>query len=249
MKNSVLSLTLVVAGVAAQAQSPAQTATEVERLDTVTVGLLRDPGIIRYAQINALLSGLHKHGEGLFRMDFKLGSRDPAKPLVEPKLAVQSNERALPVPISAEGLLSLPLLPPAEARDADLASNQPKDSIAVTGTIHLTTPPEALDMGTVRRIVRVAHILRSELLPWYLRWLFPQIEGVRICSKSPDWQLAWPEDGQMLAVPLSADPRTPTTSKGGSSKPCTSLTGREGWPDAARLLAPADAELSVRLRQ
>jgi len=226
------------------------TAQVTEQLDTVNVGLMRDPGIIPYGGINAVLSGFQRYGEGLFRMEFKLKPKDPAKPFPNaPKLALQSTERYLPIAVAADGTFELPVLPAAEAKDADLASNQSKGTLAVQGTVRLSTPAPALDMATVRRIVRVAHKLRSELLPWYARWLFPQIEGVRICSAQPQWQLAWPEQGQMVAIPLMADAkdRDPNTPKGQNSKPCTSLSGQETWPDDARLIAPADAELTVRL--
>ena len=117
------------------------------------------------------------------------------------------------------------------------------------GKLQLTTPPGALDLATVRRIVAVGKTLRSELLPWYARWLFPQVEGVRICSAAPAWELEWREQGQLLGLPLKAEPgdRDPETKKGATSRPCTTLTGQENWPDAARLIAPAGTTLSVRL--
>lgn len=239
------------ASLTAPLAAPLAVAQVTEQLDTVQVGLLRDPGIIPYGQINALLSGFQRHGEGLFRMAFKLKPKDPARPFpTAPKLALQTTERYLPIVMAADGTFELPVLPAAEAKDADLASNQSKGMLAVQGTVELTTPASALDMATVRRIVRVAHKLRSELLPWYARWLFPQIEGVRICSAQPQWQLAWPEQGQLVGIPLTADPldSDPNTPKGQTIKPCTSLNGQEQWPDEARLVAPADAKLTVRLR-
>ena len=244
-------LTKLIAAMALTLSTAAQAqALVIEQLDTVNVDLMRDPGIIPYNGINGLLSGFQRYGEGLFRMEFKLKPRDPAKPFpIAPKLALQSPERYLPIAVAANGTFELPLLPAAEARDADLASNQAKGTLAVQGTVQLTTPASALDMATVRRIVRVANKLRSELLPWYARWLFPQIEGVRICSAQPQWQLAWPEQGQWVGIPLTIDPkdRDPNTPEGKASKPCTSLGGQEQWPDEARLIAPADAALTVRL--
>ena len=244
LKKLFAALALTLAATA-QAQAPV-----IEQLDTVNVGLMRDPGIIPYGGINVLLSGLQRYGDGLFRIAFKLKPKDPAKPFpIAPKLALQSTERYLPIAVAADGAFDLPVLPAAEAKDADLASNQAKGTLAVQGTVLLTTPASALDMATVRRIVRVANSLRSEFLPWYARWLFPQIEGVRICSAQPQWQLAWPEQGQMVAIPLSADlrDRDPNTPRGQISKPCTSLSGQESWSDEARLIAPTDAELTVRL--
>jgi len=254
MKTRLTSLPAALAmAIAATLNAPPANAQVTEQLDAVNVGLMRDPGIIPYGGINVVLSGFQRYGEGLFRMELKLKPKDPAKPFATaPKLALQSTERYLPIAVAADGTFELPVLPAAEAKDADLASNQSKGTLAVQGTVKLTTPANALDMATVRRIVRVAHQLRSELLPWYARWLFPQIQGVRICSAQPQWQLAWPEQGQMVGIPLTADakdrdPDSPNTPQGQASKSCTSLSGQEAWPDEARLIAPADAKLSVRL--
>jgi len=227
---------------------PPEAASAPAQLEAVQVEMVRDPAAMPYARMNELLQGLKKHGQGLFAMDFRLAQK-PSTPKRTPRLAVAYDEGYLPVAINAEGRFELPLLPPEQARNAELASNLPRGSVSLNGRIRLTTPPEQLTMGQVRRIMATAGTLRSELLPWYLRWMFPQIGGVRICSTEPRWELEWRENGQLLGLPLSADPkdRDPDVRKGEKSPPCTTLTGAESWPDAARLVAPADARLSVRL--
>ncbi|MET0517579.1 MAG: hypothetical protein ABW005_01970 [Burkholderiaceae bacterium] len=238
---------LVLGGTAARADEPPA----VTRLDNVEVPMQRDTAMLPYARFNEFLTVLKKHGDGLVRMDFRLRPAKPDQPLKNPKLAVASEERYIPVAVDAEGGFELPLLPPEQARGADLATNVPKGQLRVQGTLNLTMTADQLDMATVRRLMAVSHKLRSELLPWYLRWLFPQVEGVRICSAQPQWQLQWREQGQLLGLPLGADPqdRDPEADKGATSKPCTTLSGQEAWPDEARLVAPADARLSVRFRR
>ncbi|WP_397535994.1 hypothetical protein [Roseateles sp.] len=246
---SLACLSALMAGTAlAQTAAPTEAA-EVQKLDEVTVGLVKDPAMLPYARMNELLGQLARVGQGLFRMDFKLSAKDPARPLQSPKLAVLTDERNLPIKPDAEGRFELPVLPTAEAKTAELATNQPKGSLAITGQLHLTVPADKLDMATVRRVMAVAKQARNELLPWYLRWLFPQVGGVRVCSTQPRWELEWREAGQLLSVPLSADAkdRDPNAPAGKPGNPCATLTGEESWPDAARLVAPADARLSVRL--
>ena len=53
----------------------------------------------------------------------------------------------------------------------------------------------------------------------------------------------------MWAVPLTANPGDQETNASAQepARVCTSLSGEERWPDAARLVAPADTRLSVRL--
>ncbi len=233
---------LLLAACAAHAQT--------EVLPAVRTELKRDKGVLPYANINSFLAKLGQHGDGLFRMDFKVNTRKTALPVADIRMAVRSDDADHPIKLDGEGRFDLPLLTEAEARTADLATNVAKGQLSVNGSIELTVPPEQLDMAKVRQIVRVARTLREELLPWYLRWLFPRIEAVRICSATPTWELEWRENGQLLGLPLpqAANERDPHAKKDDSSRPCTLLTGQERWPDAARLLAPAGTMLSVRLQ-
>ena len=219
-----------------------------EVLPTVTTALKRDGSALPYGRINELLSKLQQHGEGLFRMDFKVDTAKTRVPLPDVRLAVRSDDADYPIKLDGEGGFALPVLPAAEAKTADLATNVAKGQLSVQGTIELTVLPDQLTMAKVRQVMRVARTLREELLPFYLRWLFPRIEGVRVCSDTPAWELEWRESGQLLGLPLPANERDPQARKGEKSRPCTLLTGQESWPDAARLLAPDGSKLSVKLQ-
>jgi len=221
-----------------------------EVLPTVTTELKRDGSALPYARINDFIGKLAKHGEGLFRMDFKVDTEKTKLPLNTIRMAVRSDDADYPIKLDADGGFALPLLPEAEAKTADLATNAGKGQMAVRGSIELTTPPEELTMAKVRQITRVARTLREELLPWYLRWLFPRIEAVRVCSATPTWELEWRENGQLLGLPLpqASGERDPDAKKGEKGRPCALLTGQENWPDAARLLPPAGSKLSVKLQ-
>jgi hypothetical protein len=233
---------LLLAATAANAQN--------EVLPPVQTDLKRDKGVLPYKNINTFLTKLSKHGEGLFRMDFKVDAEKTAMPVADVRMAVRSDDADYPIKLDSEGRFDLPLLPEAEAQTADLATNVAKNKLSVSGSIELTVPPEQLDMAEVRQIVRVARTLREELLPWYLRWLFPRIDAVRVCSATPTWELEWRENGQLLGLPLpqATGERDPHAKKGEKGRPCTLLTGQESWPDAARLLAPASSQLTVKLQ-
>lgn len=235
-----------------QAQ-PAPAASAPESLPPVSVALKRDPEALPYAKINDFLGKLERHGEGLFRMDFHIDSAKTQAPVSAIRMAVRSDEADHPIAIDTEGRFKLPVLSADEARTADISSNQGKGQLTLSGEIELNTQPAELDMAKVRQIVRVAQLLRTELLPWYLRWLFPQIDGVRVCSAAPTWELEWREAGQLLGLPLPPDAKekdslSAAAAKAGTPRACTVLTGQERYPDGARLLAPADARLSVKLR-
>lgn len=241
--NIAVALTL-----AAAAAGAAPTAA-VEQLDTVAVqGTKRDPSLLAYGRLNELLIILQRYSEGLVRADFQIGPADKSKPLVNPRVTIETDERSFPIALDAEHRFHPPVLPPEQARNAELATNQPKGSVSLRVQLELTPTPEQLDMATVRRIVGVAHRLRSEGLPWYLRWAIPQVHGVRICSAAPQWELEWREQGQLLGLPLTADAkdRDPEAKRGEPGRPCTTLTGQEQWPDGARLVAPSGTKLSVR---
>jgi len=237
---------LVLAGVATA------TAAEPEVLPPVQVALKRAPHVLPYARINSVLAQLKQHGEGLFRLDFRVDTEKTTLPLADVHLAVRSEEADHPIAIDSQGRFELPLLPEAEASTADIATNarDGQNKLVISGRIELTTAPEQLTMARVRQAMRVARTLREELLPWYLRWLFPRIEAVRVCSATPTWELEWRENGQLLGLPLpqATGERDPDAKKGEKGRPCALLTGQESWPDAARLLPPAGSKLSVKLQ-
>lgn len=251
-----LACALACAGNVVHAQDVAPQQNEV--LDAVSVNMKRDGSIRPYGQMNEVLSMLQRYGQGLFRLEFKLEAKDPKLPLPQTlKLAVMHADAYIPIPIQADGTLELPVLPKEQAKDAEIASNLPKGTAKMSGKLLLTVKPAQLDMAMVRKIMKTARTMRSEILPWYLRWAFPQVEGVRICSAQASWELEWPNTataGQLLSVPLSADPKDFDPDESGASKKspaarrqCTTLSGEERWPDSARLVAPLDASLSVRL--
>lgn len=238
---------LLLAAATAHAQPAAAEPTAT--LPTVTTQLKRDSGVLPYGQLNTLLAKMARHGEGLFRMDFKVDTEKTRMALADIRMAVRSDEADHPIKIdTTHGGFDLPVLPEAEAKTADLATNVGKGQMAIRGSVELTVPPEQLTMGKVRQILRVARTLREEILPWYTRWLFPRIQAVRVCSATPTWELEWRENGQLLGLPLPATPgeRVPGANKG-EWLACTLLTGQEGWPDAARLLPPPGTKLGIKL--
>ncbi|MFX7887134.1 hypothetical protein ABTK21_19695, partial [Acinetobacter baumannii] len=57
--------------------------TPTESLPAVKTELKRDADVLPYGRINELLSKLREHGEGLFRMDFKVNIEKTKLPLAE----------------------------------------------------------------------------------------------------------------------------------------------------------------------
>lgn len=218
-------------------------------LPPVSTELKRNKDALPYKQINEFLTKLDRHGEGLFRMDFKVDTARTTLPLEQLRMVVRSDDADHPIQLDAKGGFKLPLLPEAEGKTADLATNaRPEQKVAIAGSLELNPKADSLTMAKVRQIVRVGFKLRDELLPWYLRWLFPRIEGVRVCAATPAMELEWRENGQLLGLPLPVGERDPKAKKGSTGRACALLSGQERWPDDARLVAPADAELSVKLQ-
>lgn len=218
-------------------------------LPPVSTELKRNKDALPYKQINEFLTKLDRHGEGLFRMDFKVDTARTTLPLEQLRMVVRSDDADHPILLDAKGGFKLPLLPEAEGKTADLATNaRPEQKVAIAGSLELNPKADSLAMAKVRQIVRVGFKLRDELLPWYLRWLFPRIEGVRVCAATPAMELEWRENGQLLGLPLPVGERDPKAKKGSTGRACALITGQERWPDDARLVAPADAELSVKLQ-
>lgn len=231
--------------------APATAASAPEQLDTVKVQMVKDPSILPYEQMNKVLTKLQKVGEGLVRLEFKLKHKDPNYSGPAPKLALISEENYLPIRMDSAGKFALPILPADEAKNADLATNMPKGTMSFSGQLEINVKPEDLDMGMVRRMMRVGNSLRSEMLPFYLRWLAPQLEAIRICSPRPEWELNWRENGQLMGLPLQMDAKAREPAPAKDDKRfvdyrCTLLTGQERWPDSAKLITPEGSKLGVQ---
>lgn len=246
-----LGLALLLSASAFAQTPPAPAASAPTQLETVQVQMVKDPAALPYEQMNKVLSKLQKFGEGLVRLDFKLKHKDPNYSGPAPKLALISEENYLPIRMDSEGKFALPILPPEEAKNADLATNMPKGSLSISGQLEINVKPEDLDMGMVRRMMKIGHSLRTEMLPFYLRWLMPQIEAIKICSPRPEWELNWRENGQLMGLPLQMDAKArqpaPKDDKVLADYRCTLLSGQERWPDSAKLIAPEGSKLSVQL--
>lgn len=246
-----VALILVARTSAAQTSAAASDAAPMA-LPTVQSEMTRGT-FLPYGRLNDLLLGLRTHGEGLFAPSLKLRAAKEYAALPEGfKLALMDDERTIPIPVAPDGSFDLPIFPPAEAKSMELGGNLRKGETSLVLSVDLTTPADQLDLRTVRRIVLVGQRLRAELLPWYVRWLFPQIDGVMACSDRPQWQLGWVEQGQRLVLPLQADADTRElyTPRGQASRPCTVLSGQENLPETARLEFPADGNtrLHIKLR-
>lgn len=237
---------------ATAAPAVAASASAPVALPTVQSEITRG-NFIPYARLNELLIKLRVHGEGLFAPSFKLRPTKEGETMPpNVRLVLMDDERTLPIPIAEDGSFELPTFPQDQAKSMEFGGNVRKGHSAIALRVDLTTPPDQLDLYTVRRIVQVGQRLRSELLPWYLRWLFPQMEGVVVCSDRPDWRLTWTENGQPLELPLPVDPqsRDPYAAKNAPSRPCTALTGQENLPGAAKLKPPSEGPtfLYIKLR-
>ena len=219
------------------------------RLETVTVARSGKTAVMKYGGLNRALSGVQEYGEGLFRFEFRLLSAKEGKPLASPELALSHADFYRTLPVRADGLVVLPILPPDKAGETELVTNQPHDSVSLHGTLLPAMQPDQVDLATVRRMVRLAERMRSELLPWYARLFFPRMGGLRVCSAKPGWDLQWrDENGQLWALPVpeAADEKDPLATPPDSSRACMILTGKENWPDSARLAAPAGTTLSIK---
>ncbi len=219
-------------------------------LPPVHTELKRDGTVLPYRQLNEVLTKLRLHGRNLFRMDFRVDPERTKVPLADVRIAVRTDDKDYPLSIDPQGLIQLPILPEAEAKTADFATNTPKGHLKAKISLELNLAPEQLTMGKVREIVALGRTLREELLPWAVRWLVPSIEGVRVCSPTPTWELEWPEGSQLmgLALPVTAGERDAQDANSPRPRPCALLTGQESWPDSARLLPPENTHLSVKLR-
>ena len=124
----------------------------------------------------------------------RAGTDKTTVPLPDLRMVVRSDEADHPIRIDGEGRIDLPLLPEAEAKTADLATNAGKGKLAIRGSIELTTPPEQLTMGALLAVSASAFLVVKIVGAGYLVYL-----GIKQWRSTP------------LRLDASASTNQPTT--------------------------------------
>lgn len=166
---------------AINAQPQAGSADAPGAMQTVEVSGVRDPAMLPYPKAYELLSALDSAGGRHVAMRFRVLGAKSGQPVPGLVITLKSASVEERLPISPEGLLSLPLNKTAYAEGAELTTNRRKGSLKLGVSLTPRLPDDGVSYGYLRESIKLAQGARRELLPWYLRLVTPNVGGIGLC--------------------------------------------------------------------
>jgi len=162
-------------------QAQETSAAAPDAMQTVEVTGVRDPAMLPYPKAYELLSALDSASGQHVAMRFRVLGAKTGQPVPGLVITLKSASVDERLPISPEGLLSLPLNKTAYAEGAELTTNRRKGSLKLGVSLTPRLPDDGVSYGYLRESIKLARDARRELLPWYLRLVTPNVGGVGLC--------------------------------------------------------------------
>jgi hypothetical protein len=165
----------------ASVQPQAGSADAPDAMQTVEVTGVRDPAMLPYPKAYELLSALDSASGQHVAMRFRVLGAKTGQPVPGLVITLKSASVDERLPISPEGLLSLPLNKTAYDEGGELTSNRRKGTLKLGVSLTPRLPDDGVSYGYLRESIKLAREARRELLPWYLRLVTPDVGGVGLC--------------------------------------------------------------------
>lgn len=184
-----LSMALALPAVYAQTDPVAAPAAAPEEVATVQVKGVRDPEIMPYKDAYEFMTKLLASGGGRVETVVRVISEKTRKPIPGLEVTLQGDNTFQKVPVTAEGMVTMPISEQALADKAEFVSNQKKGTIRTELTLLPKLPAERMTYADILASIEAAQRVRKELIPWYLRIFTPSIKAVAICYPDKSQQV------------------------------------------------------------
>ena len=152
----------------------------------VSVNSLRHPAMMSYRKAYEMLDKIQTAANGQLDLIVRVMPKEPATAPADVKVWLVGPDIDRLIPISADGVVQLPLDREAYNANAEVVSNQKKGSLLVDFKLQPRFDEMPIRYQHVIDMIKVARDARDKLLPWYLRILLPNIASIDFCSPSRD---------------------------------------------------------------
>lgn len=147
--------------------------------NSVRVAGIRDPGMLPYKSVYALLSKARDIGG--VEVIVRVVSSKTKAPVPDLEITLVGDTMSRPLELSADGILAIPLDPTLAADKADFMSNKKKRELVLGVAVVPKLPRENLRYGDIVDSIDAAQQVVAASIPWYMRVLAPSIRKVGIC--------------------------------------------------------------------
>ncbi len=169
------------APVRAAEPSPEGEVGRIETVERLEVKRLRDPALMPYKDAYDMLSKFEKSGKyPALELKVAVASKNKAVKPGDIVLRLVGDTLDLPIPVDAAGRVAIPVLPEALADNAEIISNQPKNSLqARINIVGRLAPAREYRYRELMTLVTQSEQAIREFVPWYMRWLIPTLSAVQ----------------------------------------------------------------------
>ena len=178
----VAGLALALAVVAsARAQDVAVPAPPAASTQVVEVRQAKNPAMMPYRKAYDLLSKVDEAGAHRLRAVFRVTSAKTHQAVPDLRIVIEGETTHLRVPVTASGLVDLPVDAAAFADNADIVANMPKAALDVGFFVVPELPAGGTSYARLAESVSAAQSALARIVPWYARLLMSSIKGVGVC--------------------------------------------------------------------
>ena len=154
----------------------------------VEVKALRDPAIMPYKQAYEMLTSIQKATQDKVKVLVRVTAKTQ-KTIPDLHIRLESNETRLPVPVSENGIVDIPLSAKAYAEGAEFVTNQKKSTLSAHITLIPNLPANGFQASEVQDSLNASIKAMREFVPWYYRIFIPNPKGVAVCYDNPQQQI------------------------------------------------------------
>jgi hypothetical protein len=195
----------------------------------------KNPAMMPYRKAYDLLAKVDPAGTHRLHAVFRVTSPRSHQAVPDLRVAIEGENTHLRVNIAESGLIELPFDQAAYADDADLVANKPKEALDVGFFVVPELPSGTIRYADLAESVSAARAAIARIVPWYIRWVTPTIQGIGLC---------YPDDGHRVSidgVPDAARPaREPDLDVAGNKVFCARFSAAEALTDKDRVLVAPD---------
>jgi len=199
----------------------------------VEVKQVKNPAMMPYRQAYDLLSKVNDGRAHHLNTIFRVTSPQSHVAISGLSIEIVGENTHLKVPVSASGLVDLPVNLAAVTDDADIIANKPKTDLEVHFFIVPDLPAGRISYAELADSVLAARSALGRVVPWYARLLMSSINGIGLC---------YPEDGHKVSIEGTPEKtraaREPVQNAVGNKVFCAKFSASEALAQRTGVAAP-----------
>lgn len=170
------------------ADNVARAATPADRLEEVVLNSPKHAAVMPYDDVFVRLKRMRDSKLDRVTMQIKIVPQDEATKLSAVRVAIVNDRVSVPVPVGADGTVTVPYREDLYKTDAELRSNQPKGSLKASLTLGIGwSGGREIPYHEVEETVRQLQVAGKDLLGWFGYMLFfPSLQNVEVPLQYPE---------------------------------------------------------------